>query len=63
MPSLRGERSFATWSPRVLASLATLSETPAVISVNAGSVESWTGDEFALCDEGRRLSELRRRRS
>jgi len=46
MPSLRGERSFATWSQRVLASLAARSDAPAVISVDAGSVESWTGDEF-----------------
>lgn len=46
MPSLRGERSSATWSQRALAGLATLADTPAAISVNAGSVESWTGDEM-----------------
>jgi acyl-CoA synthetase (AMP-forming)/AMP-acid ligase II len=46
MPSLRGERSDATWSRRVLASLAALSDTPAVISADAGSVESWSGEEF-----------------
>jgi acyl-CoA synthetase (AMP-forming)/AMP-acid ligase II len=52
MPSLRGERSFATWSQRVLDSLAVLADTPAVISVNAGSIESWTGDELLRMTAG-----------
>ena len=46
MPSLRDERAFVTWSQRVLASLAALSDRPAAISVNAGSVESWSGEEL-----------------
>lgn len=46
MPSPRDISEHATWSQRVLASLAAPSDRPAIISVDAGSIESWRGPEL-----------------
>ncbi|NDJ88030.1 MULTISPECIES: class I adenylate-forming enzyme family protein [Mycolicibacter] len=44
--------AYATWSQRVLASLHLRSGSAALISVNAGSVERWSGTEFVAMTAG-----------
>lgn len=52
MPSLSGTPDEAAWSQRALATLAGQPDVPAVISVDAGSIETWSGRDFVRLAAG-----------